>query len=69
MKCQRCRSPYRGHGDWNVHMRAGEPQYLLCPTCQTPEENAEAAINEATLQYSVDEHGRGRAVPRVRRSA
>jgi hypothetical protein len=30
----------------------------LCPDCQTPEENAEAAINEATLEYGVSVDGR-----------
>lgn len=27
------------------------PQHI-CPSCQTPEENAEAVINEATIDYS-----------------
>ena len=36
----------------------------LCPTCQTPAENAEATINEATLDYEVDAHGVSRARPK-----
>jgi hypothetical protein len=26
---------------------------LLCPSCQTPEEHAEAVINEATLDFAI----------------
>ncbi|MCV7380265.1 hypothetical protein H7K38_16600 [Mycobacterium alsense] len=37
--------------DWNVVVEYGVVMGLLCPACQTPEENAEAAVNEATLDY------------------
>lgn len=63
-RCHRCGRRYRGSGNWNVEMKDGRPQFLLCPSCQTPEENAEAEINEATLRYGVDVFGRGIAVPK-----
>lgn len=58
VRCMRCDRKYKGRGDWNVVFRKGAPVGLLCPDCQTPEENAEAAINEATLEYSLDDQGR-----------
>ncbi|MDQ6854726.1 MAG: hypothetical protein M3046_13715 [Actinomycetota bacterium] len=39
----------------------------MCPDCQTPEENAEAEINEATLDYrrgKIDARGRMTAPPK-----
>lgn len=33
-------------------MKAGRPVGHICPNCQTPEENAEAEINDATTDYS-----------------
>ncbi|MDP9822790.1 hypothetical protein [Nocardioides massiliensis] len=50
-RCSRCSKKYRGRGDWNSTYKQGICIGLLCPACQTPEENAEAAINEATLDY------------------
>lgn len=53
---------------WNAVFRSGVVHSYLCPACQTPEENAEAEINEATLNYSaggVDWLGRVYAAPRV----
>jgi hypothetical protein len=50
-RCDRCRKRYRGCGDWNLVVRQGFIVGHLCPTCQTPEENAEAVINEATIDY------------------
>ncbi|MDC8973986.1 hypothetical protein [Mycobacterium marinum] len=38
---------------WNVVVERGYVTGLLCPNCQTPQENAEAAVNEATLDYTV----------------
>jgi hypothetical protein len=46
-------------------MAAGEPIGYLCPNCQTPEENAEAEINLATIDYSVDDQGRMVGRPKV----
>lgn len=39
--------------DWNVVVELGVITGLLCTDCQTVEENAEAAVNEATLDYAV----------------
>lgn len=36
---------------WNCTVRRGIIVGYLCPACQTSEENAEAEINEATLDY------------------
>ena len=58
MKCERCSRRYRGAGDWNMNVRSGVVVGLLCPGCQTPEENAEAEINLATIDYGQDENGR-----------
>ncbi|MEU5014325.1 hypothetical protein AB0G35_29365 [Streptomyces sp. NPDC021749] len=53
-----------GEGDgWNVVFDAGYAVENVCPDCQTAEENAEAEVHEATLDYSaghVDEDGRVR---------
>jgi hypothetical protein len=66
MKCRRCDRKYKGRGEWNAVFRRGVYVGLLCPDCQTPEENAEAAINQATLEYALDEHGRPMARPKFR---
>lgn len=57
-KCTRCQRRYRGHGEWNATVQQGYIRELLCPGCQTPEENAEAAVNETTLNYYRDSMGR-----------
>lgn len=51
IKCTRCGRRYRGQDDWNAVARQGVILGVLCPACQTPEENAEAVIKEATLDY------------------
>lgn len=43
---------------WNVTVKQGRVVGHLCPSCQTPEENAEAEINLATTEYAVDAFGR-----------
>lgn len=58
VKCSRCSRRYRGHGDWNYTLENGVIVGVLCPDCQTPEENVEAAINESTLTYGRDPFGR-----------
>lgn len=62
--CDRCKRPVRGEGDgWNVVLEKGYAVGYLCPDCQTAEENAEAEVYEATLDYraaQVDEDGRVR---------
>jgi hypothetical protein len=58
-KCARCGQPYRGveGEEWNAVFEEGRVVGLICPDCQTPEENAEAVINEPTLHCSADEKG------------
>ena len=64
-RCSRCGKRYRGHGEWNLTVRRGIVVGHLCPGCQTPEENAEALINFATLDYGLNEHGQLIARPRA----
>ncbi|QHN17932.1 hypothetical protein GII35_14040 [Gordonia amarae] len=58
IKCGRCRRRMRRLDGWNVELRGGVVVAHLCPDCQTPEENAEAEIHEATLDYGRDDLGR-----------
>jgi len=51
-RCSRCRRRLRSITGWNTVFRQGVVVGLLCPDCQTPEENAEAEINAAGLDYS-----------------
>lgn len=60
-RCGRCGQRCRRTRDqgWNVIFKQGIPVGLLCPLCQTPEENAEAEINDATTDYvGLDAFGR-----------
>ena len=63
--CARCDKRFRGRGPWNVTLAAGRIAEYLCPECQTPEENAEAEINLATLNYATDALGRIVGRPKV----
>lgn len=45
-------------------MKDGVVVGALCPKCQTPDENAEAAINEATVTYGHDAGGRVTGQPK-----
>lgn len=68
IKCDRCGRRWRGQEDWNAKFKQGVVVGALCAACQTPEENAEAVINEATVDHEkgrVDEKGRFWAPPRV----
>jgi len=61
VRCSRCNRRMRSDTGWNVVAHKGRVVEHLCPDCQTPEENAEAVINEATLDYEgggVDDEGR-----------
>ncbi len=62
-QCDRCNKLYRGHGDWNAVLRHGDVVGFVCTSCQSADENVEAVINEATIDYSRDLQGRvtGRA--------
>lgn len=67
--CSRCDRRFRpsladAHA-WNGIFQQGVITGYLCPDCQSPEENAEAEINLATLDYTRDELGRGVGVPRT----
>jgi hypothetical protein len=42
---------------WNCTVEDGQIIGLLCPDCQTPMENAEALIKEATLDYGIADDG------------
>lgn len=37
---------------WNAEFKAGRAVAIICPACQTPEQDLEAAVNEAMLDYS-----------------
>lgn len=60
MRCTRCNRRHRTVGTddgWNVEFRREIFVAKICPACQTPAENAEAAVKEATLDYRVDAFG------------
>ncbi|MEU9805588.1 hypothetical protein [Mycobacterium sp. NPDC050853] len=64
MRCdRRLRNPdsVQGHA-WNIVVESGYITGLICPACQSGEENIEAEINHATLDYGLD--GLGRLVGR-----
>ncbi|MFG3545786.1 hypothetical protein [Streptomyces clavifer] len=68
--CFRCtRACWKDADDaprWNVEFMRGVPVGYLCPTCQTPEENAEAEVKAATLDYTntaADAEGRQKIAP------
>lgn len=70
-RCGRCRrrptAEQWTREAWNVTMADGVIIGFLCPDCQTAEENAEAEINEATLDYEhsgFDEGGRWSVPPK-----
>jgi hypothetical protein len=59
--CRRClRLMDQGEKNWNAQWTAGVLTGHVCPACQTAEENAEAEINDATLDLYKDEQGRMR---------
>lgn len=53
MRCARCRRRLRNLNTpgWNATFKGGVIVGYLCPDCQTPQENAEAEINEAITVY------------------
>lgn len=65
VRCERCGRRHRGSNDWNVALKDGIVVGFLCPACQTPQENAEAVINEATLDYGLDSTHRVTGAPRT----
>ncbi len=52
IKCSRCRRRCRNMAGWNATFKDGRIVGYLCGDCQTVEENLEAQINEATIDYS-----------------
>jgi hypothetical protein len=58
IRCTSCRKVCREMYGWNMDLKSGVVVGFLCPTCQSPEENAEAEINMATLEYARDPLGR-----------
>lgn len=58
IKCSRCGRRQRRLDGWNFTVENGAIVGHLCPDCQTPEENAEAEINEATLIYGTNQYGK-----------
>lgn len=69
-RCTRCNRRARNlataEDTWNVVLEQGRVVGVICPTCQTVEENAEAEINAATLEYTgADDGGAFRARPKL----
>jgi hypothetical protein len=65
IRCGRCKRRLRNPYGWNVIGDKGSIIGYLCPNCQTPEENAEAEIKEATLTYFRDSLGRIVTLPKI----
>jgi hypothetical protein len=63
IRCDRCNRRRRKPDGWNVIYDQRAIRGYLCPACQTPEENAEAEIKEATLSYFRDSEGHVLARP------
>lgn len=57
VRCSECHRRMRSMAGWNSVFKAGVVVGNLCPDCQTPEQNAEAEINEATLDYGINALG------------
>lgn len=64
IRCDRCNRRCRNMQGWNATTKSGAIVGCLCPGCQTPEENAEAEIKQATLDYCRDAQGRVWAKPK-----
>lgn len=64
IQCTECGRVWRGEGDWNATMKGGKAVGVLCPGCQTPEQNAEAEINAATIDYGYSTDALGNRRPR-----
>ena len=58
LTCTQCGTTGTDHGDWNGQFKSGQVVAILCPACQSPEQNAEAEINAATIEYKTDAFGR-----------
>lgn len=67
-RCVRCRRsvPAIPTG-WNGVWKLGILKSVICPECQSVEENMEAAIDDATLRY-VSKDGLPASLPKAVRS-
>lgn len=70
IRCARCQRRLRnldtaGERGWNARLENGLVTAVLCPDCQTPLENAEAVINDATTEVLGTVGGRLVGRPRV----
>lgn len=68
IKCHECGKRLRritSECAWNAIFSDGAIVGYLCPGCQTPTQNAEAVVNQATLQYGRDRSGRYFAQPKA----
>ena len=64
IQCERCPKVCGDLVGWTVIANEqGAAVGFLCPTCQTPGEDAEADSHEVTLTYDEDEPGVIRATP------
>lgn len=66
--CSRCAKRFRRARDpeaWNLVFDRGLVIGVLCSHCQSPEENAEAEINAATLDYGVNAFGFPTSAPKA----
>jgi hypothetical protein len=52
IRCKRCGKRQRNNDGWNSEFIAGYLIGYLCPACQTPEEDIEAAVREVVDDYS-----------------
>lgn len=55
--CTRCGSTGSDPDGWNGEFEAGRLVAIICPACQTAEQNAEAEINAATIEYETNAFG------------
>ena len=67
LTCDRCGRPNNDveGEEWNMVIEGGFVVGLVCPDCQTPQENAEAVINESALGCGKHEQGRTRGSSKV----
>lgn len=67
VRCDRCKDYARTVAQlkrgWNCTAKGGRVIGFLCPACQTPEENAEAEVKAATLNYVTGPDGLTRTSP------
>ena len=61
LKCSTCGRRFRERAFdaefWNVELHAGIITRVLCPDCQTPEQDMEAQVNQAMLNYARNTSG------------